>query len=211
MLGGFLVQVILFVLLALVLIISAVSLFIRPAKRTIRASLVDTASGHIIDISQSETSIGRSKTCDISIPDVSVSRFHAVLSKRKNDWIIFDTNSTYGVVVNGEKIEKKSFLKDGDTIFLGQTEYVFYSTAVTTQRKLVPKNERPENFRKRQNRNNYKQDNIGNRSGYSAGKSDYADGKTDYIGKKADYADRNVNYTDRKNKNHPNGSNRNFK
>ena len=57
MLGGFLVQVILFVLLALVLIISAVSLFIRPAKRTIRASLVDTASGHIIDISQSETSI----------------------------------------------------------------------------------------------------------------------------------------------------------
>ena len=115
------------------------------------------------------------------------------------------------MVVNGEKIEKKSFLKDGDTIFLGQTEYVFYSTAVTTQRKLVPKNERPENFRKRQNRNNYKQDNIGNRNGYSAGKSDYADGKTDYIGKKADYADRNVNYTDRKNKNRPNGSNRNFK
>ena len=135
----FFLQVLLFALLAFVLIISAVSLFIKPAKRTIRASFVEASSGHIIDISQSETSIGRAKTCDIVVSGKSVSRFHAVLSKRSTGWMIFDTNSTSGVVVNGKKIEKKINLKDGDRIKFGSSEYIFYSTAVTTQQQIIPK------------------------------------------------------------------------
>ena len=135
----FFLQVLLFSLLAFVLIISAVSLFIKPAKRTIRASLVEASSGHIIDISQSETSIGRAKTCDIVVSGKSVSRFHAVLSKRSSGWMIFDTNSTSGIVVNGNKIEKKTNLKDGDRIKFGSSEYIFYSTAVTTKQQVIPK------------------------------------------------------------------------
>lgn len=142
--SSFFVQVILFVLLALVLIVSAVSLFIKPARRTIRASLVDASTGHIIDISQAETSIGRAKACDIVIPEISVSRFHAVLSKRKTVWMIFDTNSTAGVLVNDQKIDKKSELSDGDKITLGNAEYIFYSTAVTTRRQVVPKTKKPD-------------------------------------------------------------------
>lgn len=142
--SSFFVQVILFVLLALVLIVSAVSLFIKPARRTIRASLVDASTGHIIDISQAETSIGRAKACDIVIPEISVSRFHAVLSKRKTVWLIFDTNSTAGVLVNDEKIDKKAELSDGDKVTLGTVEYIFYSTAVTTRRQVVPKTKKPE-------------------------------------------------------------------
>lgn len=137
--NSFFIQVLLFVLISLVLIISAVSLFIKPAKRTIRASLVEASSGHIIDISQSETSIGRAKTCDIVISDISVSRFHAVLSNRASGWLIFDTNSTAGIIVNNKPIEKKSYLNDGDSIILGSSEYIFYSTAVTTRQHIVPK------------------------------------------------------------------------
>ncbi len=137
--SSFFLQMLLFVLLAAVLVISVVSLFIKPAKRTIRASLVETDSGHIIDISRSETSIGRAKACDISISDISVSRFHAVLSKRSSGWMIFDTHSTAGIKINGKKIEKKSALSDGDSILLGNTEYVFYSTAVTTRQQIVRK------------------------------------------------------------------------
>lgn len=142
--GSFYIQVVLFALLAAVLLVSAVSLFIKPAKRTIRASLVDASTGHIIDISQAETSIGRAKACDVVFPDISVSRFHAVLSKRKAGWVIFDTNSTAGVRVNGKKIEKKEFLKDGDTLRFGKAEFVFYSTAVTTRQKVVPKTKTPQ-------------------------------------------------------------------
>ncbi len=137
--SSFFVQVVLFALLALVLLISAMSLFIKPAKRTIRASLVDDKTGHIIDICQAETSIGRAKACDLVISDASVSRFHAVLSKRKNGWIIFDTHSTAGVRVNGNQIEKKELLNDGDAIVFGKTKYIFYSTAVTTRQQVVPK------------------------------------------------------------------------
>lgn len=137
--NSFFIQILLFILISFVLIVSAVSLFIKPAKRTIRASLVEVSSGHIIDISQSETSIGRAKSCDIVISDISVSRFHAVLSKRSNGWMIFDTNSTAGIIVNDKYIEKKAYLEDGDNIIFGKSEYIFYSTAVTTKQHIVPK------------------------------------------------------------------------
>ena len=52
---------------------------------------------------------------------------------------IFDTNSTSGTIVNGKKIEKKFVLNDGDTIKFGKSEYIFYSTAVTTKQQIVPK------------------------------------------------------------------------
>ena len=133
------IQILLFALLATVLLVSVISLFIKPAKRTIRASLVEAATGHIIDVSQFETSIGRAKTCDISIDDMTVSRFHAVLSRRANGWILFDTNSTSGTFVNGGAIKKHQLLKDGDHINFGKCEFIFYSTAVTTRQQVVPK------------------------------------------------------------------------
>ncbi len=132
-------QFLMFALLAAVLLTSVISLFIKPAKRIIRASLVNAANGKIIDISRSETSIGRARTCDVVINDMTVSRFHAVLSKRSNEWLIFDTHSTSGTKVNGKIIQEKATLKDGDYIKFGVVEYVFYSTAVTTRQQLVPK------------------------------------------------------------------------
>lgn len=138
--SSFFLQILLFILIAFVLIVSAVSLFIKPAKRTIRASLIEASTGHIIDISQSETSVGRAKSCDIVISDAAVSRFHAVLSCRSGGWMIFDTNSTAGIIVNNKHIEKKAYLNDGDSVILGNSEYIFYSTAVTTRQHIVPKN-----------------------------------------------------------------------
>lgn len=140
--NSFNVQVLLFLLLAAALLISVISLFIKPAKRTIRASLVEADTGHIIDISKAETSIGRSKSCDIIITDASVSRFHAVLAKRSAGWMIFDTNSTHGIILNSETVEKKAALEDGDFLIFGTTQYIFYSTAVTTRQQIVPKSQK---------------------------------------------------------------------
>ena len=143
--NSFNVQVLMFLLLAAALLISVISLFIKPAKRTIRASLVEADTGHILDISKAETSIGRSKSCDIVITDASVSRFHAVLAKRSAGWIIFDTNSTHGIILNGETVEKNASLEDGDFLIFGTTQYIFYSTAVTTRQQMVPKNRKTQN------------------------------------------------------------------
>lgn len=134
---SFLLQVLLTACFALGLLIPAISLFIRPAKRTIRASLVNAANGHIVDISSAETSIGRSNTCDLILTDGTVSRFHAVLSYRQKEWMIFDTHSTAGVLVNGQKIENSAGIKDGDRLRFGQTDFIFFSTAVTTREETV--------------------------------------------------------------------------
>ena len=54
--------------------------------------------------------------------------------------MIFDTNSTAGIIVNNKQIEKKAYLNDGDSVILGSSEYIFFSTAVTTRQHVVPKN-----------------------------------------------------------------------
>ncbi len=140
--NSYYLQIALFALLFAVLFISVISLFIKPAKRTVRASLVEAESGHIYDISQFETSIGRAKTCDIVIADSSVSRFHAVLSRRSAQWMIFDTHSMSGTVLNGRKIDKKHSLKDGDKLCFGSTEFIFYTTAVTTRQQVSAKSKK---------------------------------------------------------------------
>ena len=137
--NSYYMQIALFVLLFAVLFISVISLFIKPAKRTVRASLVEAESGHIHDISQFETSIGRAKTCGIVVSDSSVSRFHAVLSRRAVQWMIFDTHSMSGTLLNGRKIDKKHSLKDGDKLCFGSTEFIFYTTAVTTRQQISAK------------------------------------------------------------------------
>ncbi len=123
---AFVIRGAMFVLLLIILTVSVVSLFIRPAKRTIKATLVDNFDGGLIDISHAETSIGKAKTCDIVLTYMSVSRFHAVLSNSQNGWMIYDTHSSYGTFVNGKAIDKKSELKSGDVIQIGAGEFTFY-------------------------------------------------------------------------------------
>ncbi len=133
----FLLQILLTGCLAAGLLIPALSVFIRPARRTIRASLVSAKTGHIVDIGSAETSIGRSNTCDLILNDETVSRFHAVLSYRQKEWMIFDTHSSAGVILNGSRIEGQASLKDGDRLRFGTTDFVFFSTAVTTREETV--------------------------------------------------------------------------
>lgn len=122
----FVLKASMFILLFIIITVSVVSLFIRPAKRTIRATLVDDFDGGLIDISHAETSIGKAKTCDIVLTYMSVSRFHAVLSNSQNGWMIYDTHSSVGTFVNGQKIDKKAPLKSGDVIQIGAGEFTFY-------------------------------------------------------------------------------------
>ena len=105
---AFIIRGAMFVLLFIILTVSVVSLFVRPAKRTIKATLVDDFDGGLIDISHAETSIGKAKTCDIVLTYMSVSRFHAVLSNSQNGWMIYDTHSSCGTLVNGKAIDKKA-------------------------------------------------------------------------------------------------------
>jgi hypothetical protein len=70
------------------------------------------------------TSIGRSKECDIQLPDPNVSRKHAEVRQEGAAYWAIDLDSTNGMEVNGRRL-KRAKLRQGDTITLGSTELVF--------------------------------------------------------------------------------------
>ena len=91
------------------------------------AILVNAANGDRIIVRHWETSIGRSKSCDVLLNYPTVSRSHAVLSRRKYGWVVTDTYSKTGVFVNSEKVDGEAMVYDGDTIAFG-TAVIYFSS-----------------------------------------------------------------------------------
>lgn len=111
---------------AIAILATCVISLIRNKPRVHKlAQLVNVENGSVIDIDHWETSIGKSKSNDICIPLPSVSRFHAVLSKKSKEWTLTDTNSHVGVLVNGEPIQNVCTLDDGDQIQIGSVVFRF--------------------------------------------------------------------------------------
>ena len=90
--------------------------------------LWDQASGTRFPVLYWENSIGRSRSCDIYLPDPSASRDHAVLLRRDEGWFICDTGSKSGVLVNGRKIEGRHLVNIGDTMTMGSTTLTLRNT-----------------------------------------------------------------------------------
>lgn len=112
--------------LALIIIVGCVlSLFFKRPKSKTVAFLVNEKTGEAVPLHYWETSIGRSTACDIVLNYPTVSRFHSVVSRRKNTWVIFDTGSKTGIGLNGQKIKKKEKLSDGDRVTFGEATYIF--------------------------------------------------------------------------------------
>ncbi len=118
-----------FAIIAVVILLRCVfSLFRSRPRREVMAKLIDLADDSEIEIENWETSIGRSRSCDISLKNYgTVSRFHAVLALRKGGWYIFDTDSRTGVYLNGEQIRHAGKIFDGDTVSFGNAVMTFSS------------------------------------------------------------------------------------
>ena len=91
--------------------------FTSPDNKTI-------VHGLSLESKQNTISIGRNKECSVSLDTPSVSEHHADLISDQGKWILKDTNSTNGIVMNG-KHHKKVTLKDGYLLSLGQVELAF--------------------------------------------------------------------------------------
>ena len=62
--------------------------------------------------------IGRSPAADILLDDASVSRRHALITKRGESTVILDDRSLNGVQVNGVRVSEAE-LKAGDVVLVG--------------------------------------------------------------------------------------------
>ena len=82
------------------------------------------ADGRRVPIGEDAVTLGRMPDCDIVLGDPNVSRRHAEVRRRGNDFIVIDLGSTNGTKVNGAGVRERR-LNDGDQITLGGTHIRF--------------------------------------------------------------------------------------
>lgn len=80
-----------------------------------------------------ENTVGRSDSCDVVLNVPSVSRTHAVISRKKDGWYVADLDSRGGVIVNGNKCGSMTHLSDGDFIELGDVKLQIVTVGAPTE------------------------------------------------------------------------------
>ena len=68
---------------------------------------------------QQKLILGRRNTCDVCLNDPKVSSIHAEITYEADGLYITDLNSTNGIVLNEEKIENRSMLRNQDVLIIG--------------------------------------------------------------------------------------------
>ena len=77
--------------------------------------------GKAFELTKDTITIGRSPENDIQIPDKSLSRIHATITREENTFFITDSGSKNGTFLSGKKLEpgKRYELPEGRPLFLG--------------------------------------------------------------------------------------------
>jgi len=72
---------------------------------------------------QARFTIGRNPDCDLVIPDISVSRWHAGLARGVNGWLLSDLGSTNGTRLNGWRVRDAVPVRCGDQVSFGAVTF----------------------------------------------------------------------------------------
>jgi len=105
--------------------------------------IMDTVKGKakVIPLQHWEILLGRAKAADVSIPDKSISRIHAVMVRSDDGhWRVFDTFSKGGVKVNAKKVNGKgTSVHSGDTVSLSGHDLVFEEISAAKKAQIESK------------------------------------------------------------------------
>ena len=83
-----------------------------------------TVDGQEYPLTARRVVLGRSRECDIRVPDANVSRRHAEVRQEGATYWVVDLDSTNGTEVNGRRVDRAK-VSDGDRIRIGGTDVVF--------------------------------------------------------------------------------------
>ena len=97
----------------------------RKARALPNAFLLNSVNRDRLPLTRFENSLGRSKHCDVVLNYPAVSRFHAVIAKRRNGWVIIDTGSRVGTKLDGQPVEHRAPLRHGQKLNFGSFDFVF--------------------------------------------------------------------------------------
>jgi len=76
--------------------------------------------------------VGRETTCEVMIPDRMVSRFHARITPTHEGMLLEDLDSKNGTHCNGNPVDGRVFLQDGDTVQIALAQQFLYLTSDAT-------------------------------------------------------------------------------
>ena len=82
--------------------------------------------GESFAVDHERMSIGRRPDAEVFLDDVTVSRDHALLIRRGDDWYLDDMGSLNGTYVNRSRIESQR-LEEGDEVQIGKYKLTFHA------------------------------------------------------------------------------------
>ena len=95
-------------------------------KRTLVGSLTpDGAPDRVYPLLEVEHTIGRAPENHVAIADGSISSRHARILRTPQGFVVEDLQSRNGTFVNGERVQEKRLLADGDIIRVGRVILIF--------------------------------------------------------------------------------------
>jgi len=107
----------------------------KRMKETARASLLPipaTKTSESIPVSGGETTIGRAPSNTIQLTSGGVSRIHAVISHKNDQFILTDLDSKNGTFVNNKRI-RQVVLQNSDKISFAKRGFMFFIEAAPSQ------------------------------------------------------------------------------
>lgn len=113
------------VITVVILVKCIMTLMLGHPKEKIYGYIIDMSSGNRYALNMWETSVGRSKSCDVVLPYDTVARSHAVITRRIDGWYVHDLLTKATLKVNGHNVELKALIKDGDIIDFGKNRFRF--------------------------------------------------------------------------------------
>jgi pSer/pThr/pTyr-binding forkhead associated (FHA) protein len=81
-------------------------------------------AGETFPLESERISVGRAPECEVFLDDVTVSRKHAVITRRTDGFTIEDEGSLNGTYVNRRRVETAN-LADGDEVQIGKYKLTF--------------------------------------------------------------------------------------
>src|SRR5690606_8191917 len=98
----------------------------HPLRHTGYRLLVLTGElrGREVDVLSDSVSIGKSRSCDEVLPDDSVSRLHAEITREGDAYRFRERGSTNGTFIGGARVQD-AFLKPGDVLGIGKVQLRF--------------------------------------------------------------------------------------
>ena len=96
------------------------------------SSAQSTSKWYRLDIKGMQSvTIGRDNRCHITLPHISVSKYHAIITLENGRYYLSDNGSANGVFINGNRMRQKTQLHEKDVITITNSKLIFTSVAIS--------------------------------------------------------------------------------